>query len=290
MRWRIVMAYGVLYLVWGSTYLAMKIAVTSLPAFFTAASRFFFSGAVLCTIGLLTSKQRPSWRHLQAGALQGLLLMVLGNASVMWSMKTVPSGVGALIVATTPLFMALLTNDRRLTTWLGLVVGVVGIAVLVEPWGHSLVVPWQGALVLVLAAASWAAGSIVPRHLSVHPSNAFATGLPMVVGAMVQAGIGVAVGERFDQAMLTAEALGAVAYLAVFGSLLGFSCYGWLLRVEPATRVSTYAFVNPVVAVALGALVGGEPLSPRLLVAMALILAAVVVIMRPPRASNDRRP
>ncbi len=289
MRWRIVMAYAVLYLVWGSTYFAMKIAVTSLPAFLTAASRFFFSGAVLCAIGLWTSKQRPTWRHLQAGALQGLLLMVLGNASVMWAMKTMPSGVGALIVATTPLFMALFTNDHRRTTWIGLVVGVTGIAVLVEPWGQVAVVPWQGALVLVMAAAAWAAGSLVPRHLSVHPSNALATGLPMLVGAVVQAVIGVAVGERLEQATVTSEAVGAVVYLAIFGSLLGFSAYGWLLRVEPATRVSTYAFVNPVVAVVLGAVVGGEPISSRLVLAMALILAAVVLIMRPSSMSAEPR-
>jgi drug/metabolite transporter (DMT)-like permease len=289
MRWRIVMAYAVLYLVWGSTYLAMKVAVTSLPVFLTAASRFFFSGAVLCAIGLWTSKQRPTWRHLQAGALQGLLLMVLGNASVMWAMKTMPSGVGALIVAITPLFMALFTNDHRRTTWIGLVVGVSGIAVLVEPWGQVAVVPWQGALVLVMAAASWAAGSLVPRHLSVHPSNAFANGLPMLVGAVFQAAVGVATGERLEQATVTSEALVAIGYLAIFGSLLGFSAYGWLLRVEPATRVSTYAFVNPVVAVVLGAVVGGEPISSRLVVAMALILAAVVLIMRPTSTSAEPR-
>ena len=282
-NWRILLAYAVLYVVWGSTYLAMKIAVTSLPAFTAASLRFVFSGVLLLGWGLATTKERFTQAHLKTSVLQGLLLLVLGNASVMWAMKTVPSGVGALIIGATPLFMALFGGDRRRTTWIGIVVGVVGIGVLVDPFHDHADVPLTGALLLIVAAAAWAFGSLLPRKMPIHPSNAVATGAQMLTGAIVQAGIAVAMGERLELATVTSTSLWAVAYLALFGSLIGFSAYGWLMRVEPAARVSTYAFVNPVVAVLLGALLGNEPLSARVVLAAVVIVGAVVLIVRPPR-------
>lgn len=284
MSWRVILAYAVLYLVWGSTYLAMKIAVTTMPAFTAASLRFVFSGLLLLAWGRMTSSVPFSRAHLKTSVLQGLLLLVLGNASVMWAMKTVPSGIGALIVGATPLFMALFGGDRRRTTWIGIVVGVVGIAVLVDPFASDASVPLVGALVLVFAAAAWAFGSLLPRRMPIHPSNAMATGAQMLTGAVVQFGLSLLMGEHVDPAAVSSSSLWAVVYLAVFGSLIGFSAYGWLMRVEPAARVSTYAFVNPVVAVLLGAALGGEPLSARVLVATAIIIAAVVLIVRPPKS------
>lgn len=286
MRWRVLLAYAVLYLVWGSTYLAMKIAVTSLPVFSAAALRFVFSGLLLLAWGRLTSTVPLSRAHLKTSVLQGCLLLVLGNASVMWAMKTVPSGVGALIIGATPLFMALFGGDRRRTTWIGIIVGVVGIAVLVDPLATTAPVPTSGALLLVAAAAAWAYGSLLPRTMPIHPSNAMSTGVQMLTGAIVQAGLALALGERIDLQTTTSASWWAVVYLAIFGSLLGFSAYGWLLRVEPASRVATYAFVNPVVAVVLGALIGHETLTGRVAVAAAIIVAAVVLIIRPPGRSS----
>ena len=283
MRWRVLLAYAVLYLVWGSTYLAMKIAVTTMPTFWAAALRFVVSGLVLFAIGRVTSKVPLSRAHVVTSMLQGVLLLVLGNAGVMWAMKTVPSGVGALIIAVTPVFMALLGGDRRRSTWTGIVIGLVGIAILVDPFGHSQDVPVLGALVLVMAALAWAAGSLLPRHLEIHPSNATAMGMQMITGAVVQAGLALAIGEPLILAQTSSQSWWAVLYLAVFGSLIGFTCYGWLLKVEPSSRVATYAYVNPIVAVILGAAIGGEPLTARVLVATGVIIAAVVLILRSSR-------
>lgn len=295
-RSQILGAYAVLYLVWGSTYLAMKLAVATLPAFTTAALRFVFSGLLLLVIGRLLDKTPLTLKQVWASMASGLFLLVFGNAAVMVAMKTVPSGVGALVIATTPLFMALLGRDFRAITWVGIALGLVGIAVLVDPLpliaaalgmapdagqaASTRVVPPAGVLLLVFAAASWAIGSLMPRKWPPHPSNAIATGVQMLTGAVVQFTIGQAMGERVVLAETTTTSWLALLYLAVFGSLVGFTCYGWLLKVEPASRVATYAYVNPVVAVLLGALLGGEEIGPRVLVAAAIIVVAVVLILR----------
>ncbi len=297
-RGRVLAAYAVLYLVWGSTYLAMKMAVATLPPFTTASLRFVFSGLLLLGIGKLLDPTPLTRRHLLASMASGLLLLVCGNAAVMWAMKTVPSGVGALVIATTPLFMALFGRDFRAITWVGIVLGTIGIAVLVDPFllfssdvssvsgvsGQSgaapRAIPLEGVLLLVFGSASWAAGSLLPRKLPPHPSNIVATGLQMLVGATVQFAIGQALGERVVLAETTTSSWLALLYLAVFGSLLGFTCYGWLLKVEPPSRVATYAYVNPIVAVILGAAIGGEELGPRVLLAAAVIVVSVVIILR----------
>jgi len=280
MTWRVILAYAVLYLVWGSTYLAMKIAVTTLPPFFAASMRFAASGLLLFAVGRLLNKTKLTRAHVVTGVLQGLLLLVLGNASVMWAMKTVPSGVGALIVAVTPVFMAMLSGDRRRSTWIGIVVGLVGIAVLVDPFNSGRAVPLSGALILVVAAFTWAAGSLLPRIRPIHPDNATSTGIQMITGAVVQFAISLALQETPTWAATSSSSAWAVVYLAICGSLIGFTCYGWLLKVEPASRVATYAYVNPVVAVLLGAAMGGEPLTARVVVAAGIIVAAVVIILK----------
>ena len=280
MTWRVILAYAVLYLVWGSTYLAMKIAVTTLPPFFAASMRFAASGFLLFVVGRALNTAKLTRAHVVTGVLQGLLLLVLGNASVMWAMKTVPSGVGALIIAVTPVFMALLAGDRRRSTWIGIGVGLIGIAVLVDPFNAQRAVPLVGALILVVAAFAWAVGSLLPRHRPIHPDNATSTGIQMITGAVVQFAISLALHETPTWAATSSSSAWAVVYLAVCGSLIGFTCYGWLLKVEPPSRVATYAYVNPVVAVLLGAALGGEPLTPRVLVAAGIIVAAVLIILK----------
>ena len=286
-RLQLLLAYAVLYLVWGSTYLAMKWAVTTLPPFSTAALRFVFSGVLLVGWGLLAKKREPITReHLLAALGQGVLLLVCGNAAVMWAMKTVPSGVGALVIASTPLFMALLGRELRPATWLGLALGTLGIAILVDPFATDGAIAASGLLLLLFASAAWAVGSLLPRLVKPHPSNALATGLQMLVGASVQFVIAQALGEEIVLATTTTTSWLALLYLAVMGSLLGFTCYGWLLKVEPASRVATYAYVNPVVAVLLGAAVGNEAITGRVVVAAAVIVVAVVLILRARRPSS----
>jgi drug/metabolite transporter (DMT)-like permease len=279
-RGQVLLAYGVLYVVWGSTYLAMKLAVQSLPPFTTAALRFVFSGLLLLGIGLVVDKTPLTRRHLLSSVSQGLFLLVLGNGGVMWAMKTVPSGVGALIIATTPLFMALLSRDFRTITWVGIVLGMVGIGVLVDPFSTTKAAPTSGVVLLLCASFAWAIGSLLPRRFPPHPSNLVATGIQMLTGAVIQFFIGRLLGEHIAWEAATSTSWLALAYLAVFGSLVGFTCYGWLLKVEPASRVSTYAYVNPVVAVVLGAVVGGEEVGGRVAIAAAVIVVAVVLILR----------
>jgi drug/metabolite transporter (DMT)-like permease len=228
-------------------------------------------------------------RHVVASAVQGLLLLVLGNAAVMFAMRVVPSGVGALVVATTPLFIALFSRDLRRTTWIGVALGLVGVGVLVDPFAADRATPAWGLALLVFASAAWALGAVVLKVLPVHPSNPTAVGLQMIIGALAQAALSRLGGEVVQLDAVPAQAWWALLYLALFGSLLGFTCYGWLLRVEPPTRVATYAYVNPVVAVLLGALVGGEPLSARVVVAAVVIVAAVVLILAGQRAPGVRR-
>jgi len=279
-RARVIAAYAVLYLVWGSTYLAMKLAVTTLPPFTTAALRFVFSGALLLVVGLVIDRPRIARAQVLASMAQGLLLLVFGNAAVMYAMKTVPSGTGALIIATTPLFMALLGRDFRGVTWASIALGLVGIGILVDPFAATHAVSPFGVGLLVFAAFSWAAGSLLPRRWPPPSSNLVATGLQMMTGALVQFLIGRALDEEVVLAATTTTSWLALLYLAVFGSLVGFTCYGWLLKVEPASRVATYAYVNPVVAVVLGALVGGEEVGARVLAAACVIVVAVVIVVR----------
>lgn len=292
MSWRVILAYVCLYLVWGSTYLAMKIAVVTVPPFFAASMRFALSGALLFAVGRLTSRVALTRAHVVTGMAQGFLLLVVGNASVMWAMKTVPSGVGALIIAVTPVFMALLSGDRRRGTWLGIAAGMVGIGILVDPISAATTraIPLVGAVILVVAAFSWAAGSLLPRVRPIHPDNATSTGIQMLTGASVQLAISLAIDEAPSWAATSSSSAWAVLYLSICGSLVGFTCYGWLLKIEPPSRVSTYAYVNPVVAVLLGAGIGGEPLTPRVAVATAVIVGAVVLILRQQRATTKAAP
>ena len=282
---RTLLAYAVLYVVWGSTYLAMRIAVETLPPFLTGAVRFLLAGMVLLGWGLWRRQAPVSRGHLWSALTSGLLLIVGGNASVMWAMKTVPSGVGALLVATTPMWMVLLSRERTSRrTWVGIVLGLCGVGLLMNPLQSTSTgpLPLLPMFLLLFASATWAAGSLVPRRLPAHPSNAAASGLQMVCGGGALLLLAFLVGEpwSFSAVQASGRSIVAVAYLALFGSLLGFTTYGWLMRVEPPARVSTYAYVNPVVAVLLGATVAGEVLTPQMLVASSVIVLAVIIIVR----------
>jgi len=267
----------------------MRIAVAAVPPFFGAATRFAFAGLLLFVVGRALDRTPLTRRHVLGSAVQALLLLVLGNALVMFAMRDVPSGVGALVVATTPLFIALFSGNRQRSTWVGLLLGMVGVGVLVDPFATDRAAPLGGLLLLVGASASWGLGAVVLKVLPVHPSNATAVGLQMVIGALAQAALSTLSGEHVDVGSVPASAWWALLYLALFGSLLGFTCYGWLLKIEPATRVATYAFVNPVVAVILGALIGDEALSGRVVAATVVIVAAVALILAGQRRPSIRR-
>jgi drug/metabolite transporter (DMT)-like permease len=277
---RVVLGYAVLYLVWGSTYLAMRIAAESLPPFLLASARFLVAGAVLFGIALSRGEGWPTRRAWRDAALVGLFLLVGGNGAVTWAVQHVPSGVAALLVATTPLWMSLFAREKvSRRTVLGLALGTLGIFLLVGPssFGDGRVAV-GGAVALVVASMSWSVGSLIQRA-SPSTSASASSGMQMLVGAVLLFVVSLGFGEQLDVAHVTLRSAGALIYLTVMGSLLGFTTYTWLMKREPAARVATYAYVNPVVAVVLGAWLGDEGLSLRVGVAAVVIIGAVVAIL-----------
>jgi len=295
-------ALGVVYVVWGSTYLAIRIAVRDVPPMAAACLRFLASGLAMAGIAAVADRKRgwPRWRQVADYALVGILLLSIGNALVMWSEKTIPSGIAALIGGSMPMWLTLLDGvrpgGRRATgrIWIGLLIGLAGVALVARPEGGIAAGHWRGILTLQLATIAWAVGSLyaqsVPEadRLSVFSASA----IEMLAGSAVLAFESkVLFGDDWT-AFRTASASTwlSLGYLAVFGSLVGFTAFAYCLNELPPTTVGTYAYVNPVVAVFLGWIILGEPLSPGLLAGGALILVAVLVTTRArPRAREPLR-
>ncbi|MFN0067818.1 MAG: EamA family transporter [Limisphaerales bacterium] len=282
-------AFLTVYLVWGSTYLAIKLGVGTIPPGLLAGTRFFVAGALMYSFLRLRGAPRPAARDWKHAGIIGTALLAGGNGGVTWAEQYVPSSVAALMIATAPAWFALGEWARpggkrpTLLTAAGIAVGFAGVALLLRPGG--LVGPGSlpGIVALVFACAAWATGSIYSRHVPQPASPALGVAMQMIAGGTVMFGFAAATGEpgRFAWAQVSGESLAALAYLIVFGSWLGFTAYMWLLRASTPAKVSTYAFVNPVVAVLLGALLGGEAITGRTLLATGVILAGVLVIMSP---------
>jgi drug/metabolite transporter (DMT)-like permease len=291
------------YIVWGSTYLAIRIGVETLPPFLMAAVRFLIAGSVLYVFRRLRGDPAPTRRQWRSAAVVGIFLLVGGTGLVTYAEQRVPSGIAALMVASEPLWMVLidLIGFKRLSalrstgskihlrlkptwkTFLGVVVGFLGIVILVSPselTGMGGEIDLVGALVLTLASFSWAAGSLYSRGAELPASPLIGTSMEMLAGGVCLVVLGTLSGEwgQFHLQSVSLRSLGCLAYLIVFGSLLGYTCYTWLLRSAPTALVSTYAYVNPLVAILLGSLLAQEPITPRVLIATAVILGAVVVI------------
>jgi drug/metabolite transporter (DMT)-like permease len=287
-RGKVVAAYAAVYIIWGSTYLAILYAIETLPPFLMAAARFLVAGALLYLWSLPRSPRRPTRAEWRAAFIIGALLLLGGNGAVVWAEQTVPSGVTALLVAVTPCWMVLLDwlwhGARRpgLRTVAGLLLGFGGIALLIGPSSITggAEVPVAGVLALMGGSLAWATGSIYSKKAPTAPGALLATGMQMLMGGALLLVAGGVTGEfaRFDPAGVSLRSLLAVAYLLVFGSIIGYSAYVWLLRVSSPARVSTYAYVNPVVAVLLGWAIAGEALNARMGLAAAIIIAGVVLI------------
>lgn len=288
------------YLVWGSTYLAIRVVVETVPPLVAMGVRFVLAGLLLATVialrkGLRALRVRP--RQLGAAAVVGLLLLLGGNGGVAVAEQTVPSGIAALLVAATPLWLVCLrfaARDRPAPlSLLGTVVGFLGIAVLVRP-GASLgegVETW-GLVVVVGAAASWALGSFLSSRIPV-PADAFvATTWEMLTGGAALLVAGAAAGEIDDVALgdIAGEAWAWLAYLVLVGSIVAFSAYVWLLHHAPISLTATYAYVNPVVAVALGALVLAEPITAAVVVGGAVVVLGVGLVVTAERPRRPRLP
>ena len=296
----VVTAFGAVYLIWGSTYLFIRFAVQELPPFLVGGARFLVAGTILLLLARVGAEPTPTPRETRSAATGGLLLLLGGNGAVVWAVQRVPSGLAALIVATLPVWMVLIEWLRpgggrpRTGVFAGILLGLAGIALLLDPGslGTAESVDPLGALVLCLGSVSWAAGSIYMRNVPM-PRSAFASnGIQMLAGGIGLAMLGTIAGElhRLDIGAASPRALLSVAYLMVFGSLIGFTAYTFILRVSSPARVSTYAYVNPVVAVFLGWAFAREPVTPRTLAAAAVILASVAIVTLAGPARGTRVP
>lgn len=294
MRTLLIVAFATVYLVWGSTYLAIRIAVETQPPFLLAAARFLVAGALLLLWLLQRGESLPDkaqWTH---AAVAGVLMLLAGNGLVVWAEQSVPSNLTALLVALTPAWFALLEWARpagrrpATLTLTGIAVGFFGVALLVtghhSPSASVLKNPW-GVAALVLAGFSWAAGSLWSRYHA-RPESPWMNGaIQMICGGAALLLVSLLRGEpaRFHFAQVSVRSWLALVYLTVFGSWIAYSAYVWLLKVCPPTRVATYAYVNPVIAVLLGRRVLGEPFGFREFWPSLIILAGVVITIWPRR-------
>jgi drug/metabolite transporter (DMT)-like permease len=283
----LIAAFAAVYTVWGSTYLAIHYAIQTIPPFLMAGTRFLVAGAIMYAWGALSGGERPRALHWRNTAIIGLLLLLGGNGGVSWSEQSVPSGVAALLVAIVPLWLVLLDWLRpggqrpSLGVGVGITIGLIGMLVLVGVGslrGGNGVNPW-GALVLVVASALWAGGSLFARSAEL-PSQILTTAMEMLAGGAGLVLTSAITGElaRFDVHAVTRTSVLALLYLVVFGSIVGFTAYSWLLKNAAPAAVGTYAYVNPIVAVFLGWLIAGETVTPRELAGAAIILVAVGII------------
>ena len=285
----LLIAFALLYVCWGSTYLAIRIAVATWPPLLMAAARFTVAGAVLYAVLRARGTPPPTRRNWGAAGISGGLLLGIGNGSVCWAEQWVPSSVAALIIASTPLWMTLLPwLGRRapappLLVMVGVLLGLAGVGILLSarPTTRGAGVPTLATVAVIGATLSWAVGSLWSRRLPLPRSPFLSTAMQMLAAGPLLALAGTIRGElgHLSPAMLTPTPLLAIGFLVLFGSIAGFGSYVFLLRHTTPTRASTYAFVNPLIAVVLGWAIAGETLGARTFVASALIVGSVAAVV-----------
>jgi drug/metabolite transporter (DMT)-like permease len=288
------LALATIYVVWGSTFMAITIAVRDVPPLVAMGTRHVSAGALLLAWALPRGDRaadRIGWPQLRAAAVFGGALFLCGHGGLAWAQQRIPSGAAALLVGSIPLWMALLDRvvfGKRLhpSANVGLIVGFVGLAVLVDPFGGGSI-DRAGALVAVFSAFAWAAGSLYSRGATLPRRPLVSAGLAALCGGTLLF-IAAAVSGELGEITWTWDAVGAITYLIVVGTVIGFSAYVWLLRKAPISLVGTYAYVNPVIAVVLGAVFLGEQLTVQTFAAGALIVASVALIVRTSGVSLSR--
>jgi drug/metabolite transporter (DMT)-like permease len=290
--WKTLLAFAIIYFVWGSTFLAIRVGVREVPPFLLAAIRFLIAGLVLYGWMNARGERSPTRRQWLSASLLAFLIFVLDYGLLFWAEQHVPSGIAAVMMATIPVFMALseiiFLRTQRLTARLALalLVGIGGVAVLMS---HSLnlgstPIDRTGAMALIIAGVSWSTASVLTRKLPLPPSKVMSSGAQMLTGGVLLALTAGALGEfrGFHPQSVSVGAWLALLYLIVAGSIIGFTAYVWLIHHESPTKVGTYAYVNPVVAVLVGYFLGGEDLGLRTILGTVLILISVVVITTTP--------
>jgi drug/metabolite transporter (DMT)-like permease len=288
--WKVVLAFAIIYFVWGSTFLFIRVGVREVPPFLFASMRFLVAGGVLFAWMRLKGTPSPSRREWISATILATCIFVFDYGLLFWAEQHVPSGIAAVMMATIPFFMALseilILRTQKLTfrLALALLVGIGGVSVLVSRslslrLGEAPIDP-AGAVALVIAAISWSIASSLTRKLALPESKAMSSGAQMLAGGILLAVVAAILGEfrGFRIQAVSGSAWFALAYLIVAGSLIGFTAYVWLIHHESPTKVGTYAYVNPVVAVIVGYFLGGETVGPRTLLGTLLVLVSVVVI------------
>ena len=286
--WKTLVAFAIIYFVWGSTFLAIRVGVREVPPFLCAAMRFLVAGLVLYGWMIARGERSPSRRQWMSALLLGLLIFVFDYGLLFWAEQRVPSGIAAVMMATIPAFMALseiiLLRTQRLTVRLAiaLVIGIGGVAVLMS---HSLnlggaPIDAAGAAALIFASMSWSIASALSRKLPLPASKVMSSGAQMLAGGVLLSISAAALGEfrNFHPQTVSRGAWFSLLYLIVADSIIGFTAYVWLLHHESPTKIGTYAYVNPVVAVLVGYFLGGETLGLRTILGTLFVLVSVVVI------------
>lgn len=297
--WKVLLAFAVIYFVWGSTYLAIRIGVREVPPFLLAGMRFFIAGVILYAWMRLRGTRSPSSREWGAATLISILMFVCDYGLLFWAERRVPSGVAAVMLATIPVFMALseilILRTQTLTVRLALalLVGIGGIAVLVS---HSLSfgetpIDTDGAVALIIASISWSIASALTRKLPLPAAKGMSSAAQMLAGGVLLMITATALGEfrGFHFAAVSRGAWFALVYLIFAGSIIAFTAYVWLLHHESPTKVGTYAYVNPIVAVVIGYFLGGEPIGPRTILGTMLVLVGVVLITTLPAKNRESK-
>jgi len=289
MRAKVILAFAAVYIIWGSTYLGIRYAIETLPPFLMAGSRFLTAGAIIFVWARLKGDTVGSFAHWRRAFVIGALLLLCGNGGVTWAEKYIPSSLAALLVATEPLWVVALnwaiTRTRpNAKVLFGVLIGLTGVAFLVggglNKGPHASAMTLAAAVVVLLAGFAWAGGSVYASRRPIKVSTSLASGMQMMAGGSLLLLVALVTGDfkRLNLAQASWVSLSAYAYLLFFGSLVGFTAYSFLLRHVTTSSAATYAYVNPVVAVLLGWLFAHEPLTPRTLLAAAVIVGSVVLI------------
>ena len=297
--WKVLLAFSIIYFVWGSTFLAIRIGVHEVPPFLFAGMRFLTAGLALFGWMRLRGTPWPTAREWGSVTLLAVLIFVVDYGLLFWAEQRVPSGIAAVMLATIPVFMALaeilMLKTQRLSPRLviALLVGIVGVGVLVSrsvSFGDAPV-DTLGACALIIAAISWSIASSLSKKLQLPSAKAMSSGAQMLVGGLLLVLTATALGEfrGFNVLAVSGKAWVALVYLIIAGSIIGFTAYVWLIHHESPTRVGTYAYVNPVVAVVIGYFLGGEALGARTILGTLLVLISVVVITTAPKKERDPR-
>lgn len=288
-RIEIIAAFAALYVIWGSTYLAIFFAIQSIPPFLMAGARFFLAGVIMLAIARLQGPLKSTWSDWRTSLIIGACLLLAGNGGVTISEKFIETGLASLMVATVPIYMILLGWLFGMSprpggiVWLGLAGGFVGVAMLLGPelrisnGSHAAI----GMSILLVTSFIWSAGSLYSRSAKHVASPFFAAAQQMICGGLLLLLVGLCAGEagNFDPAKITSLSLGAFAYLVLIGAIVGYTAYFWLLRNCDPAKVATYAYVNPVVAVLLGTMFAHEILTMRTVLAAVLIIGSVALII-----------